>query len=292
MSPPKKNGAALGRRKALWAALGVTGAGILVFLLHSTKPKGTPIDNTVSLETDRLINQRVAEMEILKLPWTDPRRQAMEMSLEARALPKIFEDRLSGLFDRLGVSGNERIALIDMLVEREVMKDNALYPERGSEVVVQVPSSFPIKIPGGAISTHKSPPPEDYAERVAAAVAPAEAKIEKLLGKEKSDACLSYLDTAQLRDGIVTQLQDALKTAKKKSMDEEQIEKLLAWLSLSNPPERLYRLDKVTPDVVQAAQSFLDPDQAAMLDRIQQTNAAVEDFVDKAIEAGNYTPVR
>jgi hypothetical protein len=299
-TPPRPRKPAPLRRKRLWMSLGALGgtAGLycLIYLAiqdgSAPQKEPPPPDNSVSANLDRLINRQVAEMETIKLAWNDPRRQALEMSLMARNLPKIFEERLAAMFAKLGLPADEKQALLDLLVEREVLKEQEFYAERGNEVVVRVPPVFPIKIPGDAITTHKAPPPEDYLRRKISATRAVEGKIVALLGDEKYAVCMRSVDTALLRAGVVDQMQKALVAGKKTILKEAQIERLLDDLMAANPPARLYRLDKITPSVVEQAPEYLDANQTALLDQIQKANEKIEGFVDKAIEAGNYTAAR
>jgi hypothetical protein len=223
---------------------------------------------------------------VLSLPADDPRKKAYLDDTFIRSEAGRLLQKYADLFRQLGLDADGIERMTGLMIGAQLLSREVSAYTRATEVRAEV-SYVPVAWGGlEALATRGNTADlSDLIKRRTEARAPVEAEILSLLGQENYTLYQNRL-AAEPAVNVVENYHDRLTSAGVAGLNQTQTTQLLAVvLAEQTPLSGLYRMDRITDNIVQAARTFLDPVQQQVLERVYWENKQLDDAIVAAVEA-------
>ncbi len=225
---------------------------------------------------------------ILKLPNDDPRKKNLLLKIKLRDVPTYIREHYASLAVKLNLNQDDANNLLNMIVLRSLLIDEALSYIQKTAVYIDYASPGQL-LNGKTLFLHLSGNTGDISHVVqdeAAAGALVDVEVKKLLGDDEKYT--EYLKSVGMyyiqnrADGINYEFN----LAHIAKMTDAQLNDFVDILFTENPKNMKYNV--ITDTVINVSSRFLDPSQIAVLKSIQARESAKDEAVALALKNGSY----
>ncbi len=236
--------------------------------------------------------QNLSIIQILRLPDDNLSKKNLLFSHKVKALPGLLEPRYASLFNRLGLSGENKNAVLNTVVLRDLVIAAVFEPLKKTEVYVDYEKSRPNggsiieKLTGNLGNTIQA------TKDANAAAALVDAEVRKYLSSDEDfQAYLDFNAQFPFRNRVENYNQYFQKN-NLPIMTEFQVQRLVQDLTAANTPQVYDRNNVISDGVLQAATTYLSSEQLKYLELKQKEGLDRDNAVDEAIKTGRYNSHR
>jgi hypothetical protein len=246
--------------------------------LNSGNPAHTDVSQMTVADAEKYNIDNMAHLSEIAPSALSEKKYSQIISLY-QSLDRTFDSRYKLLLEKLSLSADEYEKMRELIIVRQV-RVQAMF-------IDVVDNQASVRARGAALTgvfIPESAYPSDWKNRLTLAKSAPDAEAKNVLGEERYEEYIFYMETRGLRNSILDPFQATLSLLSLSPLNEIQQRTLLEDLSMANSEHMDLWHDIFTPDVMAHAAQYMNPDQLDQFSNLAKTHSLRANDIQAALD--------